>query len=722
MKNIAEHIKVAYLFSKASISNKWRLYLYISNKFNLNLHEIIILRNIINLLIGSIVFYVASKRMGRDYEFILLIFSYLLIMIQVLSPIFYTEQQIFGRYNYIYWSSQSYDKDKYSVLLLDAITIESILKNIGVFIPAMVFILLRNGIGSIFLLILALLLCQNIHFIRYFKRDKKRQAVKVISYFFTSFVLSGFVYLIFNGVYILINYTRVSILKYGFTSNFVKKTNYEIQNKLESMMYDFRNYILGKYSNEVIILLLLIISLLFFVLIIVRKQVIEPATDKKSTSKYMGIICNIFSDKFTYINKVNLYLGKVLEPLWNHCSLNIILLLETWMFVVTNYVTSKYVHNIWAISTLFFFEMYFICVASYRNIMGHYRDIYEFGLEIKSIYLFKCLDAKKLEDVFFEKLRSLSITTIPVIVLNQCIILLSYMLFFNKISIIYLNLFLLLPLVFIVGIWSLRPIYDKFKYIVHSNYIVDSNSENLDLREIAGGEAIGKTAKLPIQVAIYFLTLVILIGSSFGIVSGLYWMYVYIASVCLIIILLLINSLTSILQIINLNIDILSIISRTKIFIMITLVEFVVFFSGIMNNLGEIYSINPTHLEFLPLFKHNLFILIIIIVLGFVTLGLGGVIVGSVTVYKLGAILYSVIMKYGWSPIVTGVFPHALFELTAILLAMLIGFEPCRQLLIYQMNCRQSHKAEMKKVCTLLIISIVLLFIAALIESEVSHV
>ena len=92
--------------------------------------------------------------MFMDYEFILLIFSYLLIMIQVLSPIFYTEQQIFGRYNYIYWSSQSYDKDKYSVLLLDAITIESILKNIGVFIPAMVFILLRNGIGSIFLLII----------------------------------------------------------------------------------------------------------------------------------------------------------------------------------------------------------------------------------------------------------------------------------------------------------------------------------------------------------------------------------------------------------------------------------------------------------------------------------------------------------------------------------------------------------------------------------------
>ena len=103
MKNIAEHIKIACLISKASISNKWGLYLYISNRFNLNVYGIIILKNFINLLLVSSVLYIGSNRMGEDYEFIVIVFSYLLMMIQVFSPIFYTEQQIFGRNNFFYF-------------------------------------------------------------------------------------------------------------------------------------------------------------------------------------------------------------------------------------------------------------------------------------------------------------------------------------------------------------------------------------------------------------------------------------------------------------------------------------------------------------------------------------------------------------------------------------------------------------------------------------------
>lgn len=722
MKNIAEHIKIACLISKASISNKWGLYLYISNRFNLNVYGIIILKNFINLLLVSLVLYIGSNRMGEDYKFIVIVFSYLLMMIQVFSPIFYTEQQIFGRNNFFYWSTQSCDKEKYSILLLDAITIESLLKNLGILVPLLGFLVMKNGIGSIFLFILLVLLCQIIHFVKYFKSNKKLKLVKVIAYFLTSFCLSGIVYLLFNGIYILINYTRVSTFKYGFTNNFVQKTNDEINDKLKYLFYGLRSYISGKYTNNNLMLLILMIVLLFMIIILVRKQVIEPIVGKKNTSRYMEMIYNLFSNRYSYMNKINLNLGRKLDPLWNHCSLNIILLLETWMFVIINYVTSKYVYNVWAISILFFFEMYFICIASYRNIMGHYREIYEFGLEIKSIYLFRCLDSNRLDILFFEKLRSLFLTAIPVIFLNQLVILLSYMLFFEKIGIVYFNLLLLLPLVFTIGIWSLRPIYDKFKYIVNSNYIINFDSENLDLREILGGDVIGKSIKLPMQVAIYFLTIIILIGSSFGLVTDLYWLYIYIGSLCIIAILLFINSITSILQIANINKNIFIMISRTKIFIAITFFEVAVFFVGVVNNLKEIYSINPTNLEFLPLFKHNLFIMLIVVVLGLVTFGLGGVIFGSITVYKLGAIFYSIIMKYGWSPIITGVLPHALFELTAILLAMLIGFEPCRQLLMYQINHRQNWHLEIKTITTLAIISIILLFIAAIIESRISYV
>lgn len=116
----------------------------------------------------------------------------------------------------------------------------------------------------------------------------------------------------------------------------------------------------------------------------------------------------------------------------------------------------------------------------------------------------------------------------------------------------------------------------------------------------------------------------------------------------------------------------------SKSFLMAGLIYFIGIIFGLVLYKNKELIIQPQNLGFLEIFINNYKIALIMLIGGFISLG----IVSSFLLFFNGAVLGGIVMgiynAYSIKPLITGVLPHFFFEITGLLIATAISYESIR--------------------------------------------
>ncbi|NGY93958.1 stage II sporulation protein M [Bacillus megaterium] len=129
---------------------------------------------------------------------------------------------------------------------------------------------------------------------------------------------------------------------------------------------------------------------------------------------------------------------------------------------------------------------------------------------------------------------------------------------------------------------------------------------------------------------------------------------------------------------------------------------------------------------FWNIFAHNFRLGITIMIFGWISLGSVSSLYLGYNGGFLGAFTFSIIKNHGMSPILTGILPHGLIELFAILLFSTLGFETFRYINFLKHRAKNNenivyYKGFKSSICIFLTATLLLL-IATYIESHLSHI
>ena len=116
---------------------------------------------------------------------------------------------------------------------------------------------------------------------------------------------------------------------------------------------------------------------------------------------------------------------------------------------------------------------------------------------------------------------------------------------------------------------------------------------------------------------------------------------------------------------------------------------------------------------------NNLHVGGLVILLGLISFGVGGLIVIAYNQLIFGATVMAVYSESGWGPIITGVLPHAFFELVATVTCGILGFEGWRALRIIS---GERTPFGISGILTLAGIAFGFYLLGAVIESVISYV
>lgn len=134
-------------------------------------------------------------------------------------------------------------------------------------------------------------------------------------------------------------------------------------------------------------------------------------------------------------------------------------------------------------------------------------------------------------------------------------------------------------------------------------------------------------------------------------------------------------------------------------------------------------TIHPQRLAFVPTFIHNLEVGTALLIGGILTFGIFNTLFLGYNALMLGMTVTSVWDKYGASPLVHGVLPHGLFEITGTLIFNMLGYESYRFLQALKINAAGDRKmvVHIREVLLLFVIGVLFLLVAAGIEATVSQ-
>ena len=155
--------------------------------------------------------------------------------------------------------------------------------------------------------------------------------------------------------------------------------------------------------------------------------------------------------------------------------------------------------------------------------------------------------------------------------------------------------------------------------------------------------------------------------------------------------------------------------------ILLSIVSFTI---ALIINLNNTTIIHPTELSYFNILSHNLIYGGVVILSGFLSFGIGSSILTLINFYSLGKIVVTVSNAYGFKIILTSILPHAIFELSAIILCCVIGYETLRIAKNIKSSAKGNSTTPIYIGDTILqILLIILLFsFAALIESTISFI
>jgi len=129
----------------------------------------------------------------------------------------------------------------------------------------------------------------------------------------------------------------------------------------------------------------------------------------------------------------------------------------------------------------------------------------------------------------------------------------------------------------------------------------------------------------------------------------------------------------------------------------------------------------PQSLGVAEIFFNNIKIASIILVLGWITVGIGSSVLMFINGATLGGTVMGVINQYSFRPILTAVLPHVVFEIIGLVCFTAVSYETMK-LLLNAITKRKIKMLYIKKDLITLGMGILFLMIAALIEGTISRV
>ncbi len=716
--------KIVFLITKMVIRNKSK---FLSSLI-CNSHALIlvVVRVILQFTITSVCLYCGLSSAVGMYSGFIIVATLLFLFIQMSVPLLCSRESYLNIVDFKYWLSQSKVPSRLLVSIIDAKIVESSINSLG-FIVGSIFVLIPILKVNIILFVIAVhLFVRVVVYGKFFKNVLSAKTKSLIGYVFCIIVFSVSSYYFFEFLYSIISYIRNSVNIYGIGSTFVTKTNSDVHIfvvRVSQSIHYFFNGMSYWFS-----IFLLVYSVIIYLLVHIFKYILVSKRDLNyldipELSRNYHDCCN--SVVFVCSNFRTMYesIWRRCKPDLNHTLLQVYVPLEFWIFIAINIPTLSWVNNYWALATVIFIEVFLLSIAVIRSFTGHYKNIFEFGFELKAIRMIKILCQQNLYKIFKVKCILLAKLALPITFIYSFILVMEFVLCKGKIGWWVLPIFLSPLVVLLASIWVLRPNYDSFCALLKVNNSLLLDFRKLDMKDVDGVDVFSQAVQIPLKLILFIVFLVMILGTSFGFIRNDIWKILFCVVCISMIFSLFLGCVGTFFEYIHIKKYLYrKLFSRFMLVFVVVVIILVPFGVGLINGIGIKQVIMPTKIGFMHLFTHNYVILIISILLGLISLGVGGLILPCYTMYNLGLIIPGIVLSYGWHPLITGIAPHALFEISSFVIGIIIGFEVHRLLLLYQLRCLFSVKKEVVIDGLLFITSSFLMLVAALIESGVSHV
>lgn len=671
-------------------------------------------------------FHLMESRFGDEYMPFAIVLLLLATAIQACSPLLLPASDYFKTIDCQYWATRFTSPSRLLAVIIDARMLGTVIDGLG-FTLGVVFVLLPVfGPAIIFFILLANLLVRAGTYCKFFHKNLPSEVKANTGYLLSACFFSVLANLFITFLYKLITYTRASIYIYGVGSAFVSKTNDDVNTTIAAISHNISQYIDEAGRTQPLlyfaILLASAIGACIFKRILIAIYSPEAGADITSGSQYV----NDYEKKtlqFTDFSTLYKSLQRRYKPDWGHSRIEVYIPLEFWIFISINFATSRYVNNSWALATVAFLEIFLMGTALSRSITGHFKDIFEFGFELKSLRLIKTLSPSVPDALFNAKNKLLFLHVVGFNIILSAALLAQICLLKGQIYPWMLLIVLPVPLSLFASTWTLRPVYDAFRTVAKTNDSLLLDFHKVNLRNISGVNSFSKVTQTPLRLANFCVLLMMIFGTSFGFIHGEIWGTVFVVVLLALTFSLTLGCVGTFFEYIGLRASLRAFFcSRIFFTIIVLLAVSASFIAGIIHGIGLPQTMNPVHLGFVELLTHNCTILLITLGLGLISMGVGGLVLPCYTLYNLGGIIPGVVAAYGWRPLVTGVAPHAFFEISSFIIGALISFEIHRLLLAYQLRLPFALKKVVSTDIVLTGVSFILMTSAAIIESGVSHV
>ncbi|GIX59946.1 stage II sporulation protein M [Bacillus thuringiensis] len=163
-----------------------------------------------------------------------------------------------------------------------------------------------------------------------------------------------------------------------------------------------------------------------------------------------------------------------------------------------------------------------------------------------------------------------------------------------------------------------------------------------------------------------------------------------------------------------------------KFFIASLVIYILSFISGALISNFLNFDLLPHAEAFDDLLYHNLILGLKLMVFGWISLGVLNTICLGYNGIFLGTLTFSIVKHHGFTPILTGILPHGIIEIFAFLLFSTIGFESLRYVDFLKKKAKHDNKItyqkSIKNSIFVIILAVILLLIAAWIETYISHI
>lgn len=715
------------LLVKASLANRWRPALTTLHAERLPLWRVLLAKNAAEAALVSAGLWFVSSRLPVDFQWIPTVVALALVLLESTTTVLSTDAQVFGRHRSAFWSPQWVGDGSYHLLLVDAAIAEWLVNSAGMLAPTLVLVGLRLGAGGVWCCLGVLLLGQLVFWVKCTRRTTAQRRVALAWYAVATATSVTATWLVFTTTVLLLTMSRTAASAHGVSEEFVTATNRVLETQVLSALAWMGSHVTRTSFEPLILPAIAVASLTLGALAVLRRGEITPAGRGQWCSGYVRFVTAHVASRLPWLSRRDLLMMSRTPPAWNHTDLNLLLPFETWMLLGANAALLPVVHNPWIASILILIELYVLGAAVLRGFVGHYRQQLEFTQDASLALLFRQASSARGIDLLRAKALTLIVVAGPVLVLNVVVLATSVALTLGSPSWVLSANIAAAPVLIVLTVgWVLRGPYDTFRWAMARGGALTLDLEATDLRDVAGATVIQRLGRTAMSLLTYALTLALLLGAALGVIRGPQWGVVFGVVAVAILGGLVLSNLATFRELAARGHTTQS-RGRSRIVRLVptiacVLVELAALALGAASQAGRGMEIHPTHLDLWALWQHNVGLGALIVVAGLLTFGLAGVGLSCVTFFNLGATTSGVVATYGWGPVLTGVLPHALVELTAITVMVLLGFESLRLFVGLQAGERIPGRRTALRFALTFAIGVLLFTVSAFIETGISHV